>query len=386
VGNNAMRLAAQGVTMLCWADAFYPDGYAPENIRAAYVNAVKSEASAHYTAPIGNAELMGLIADKISKTTGRRIDPLENLIITPGSDAGLFFAMLPFIGHDDDVLVFTPSYPNNLMNPLLLGGNTVKVPLDEANGYQVNEEALEACVTPSAKMILMTDPNNPTTTVFTRESVESIARTALRHDLMVVVDYAFEDILFDGRAMQYISMLPNMFERTIAVHSMSKGYGLSGYRVGYIMADAPVIHVYQSIAVNVVGATNTAVQQAAIEAINDTGYIVALTRRFDNRRQAVCRMLGGVPGIRLYMPESSFLCWVDVSALGTSTVIAQYLIDEACVAVNDGISYGDDGRHLRIVYGCLDDDEALLAAIGRIRDALMRLARKQGYMPEEIAE
>ena len=193
--------------------------------------------SAHYTHPVGDAELKAAIARKLARQNGLSVVPERNILITPGSDSGLLFAMMPFIEPGDEVLVPDPSYPSNFLNPKLLGGKAVSVLLDEENGFRLTRAALEAALSPRTKMVLLTNPNNPTTTVFSREEMTMLAEFVIEHDLVAVVDQAFEDFLFDGREMVTLAALPGMWERTVTVCSVSKGMALSGVRVGYLVAD-----------------------------------------------------------------------------------------------------------------------------------------------------
>lgn len=243
--------------------------------------------SAHYTMPIGNMELKMELAKSFKAFNHLDVDPERNIIITPGSDAGLMFAMMPFIDPGDEVMVPDPSYPNNFLNARILGGVTVPVPLREENGYQLEIEEFEKRLTPNTKMIVLTNPNNPTTTVMRRESLEKLAQFAVKNDLIVVCDQAFEDSVYDGVEFVTLASLPGMWERTVTVCSISKGMALSGYRVAYIVADDHIMDVYYGSAVSVIGATNTASQLGAIAALKDASFLEEYNRIFDRRRKIV---------------------------------------------------------------------------------------------------
>ncbi len=152
--------------------------------------------------------------------------------------------MTVFLNPGDEVLVPDPSYPSNFLNPKLMGAVPVPVPLDKKNGYQFDMAAFEQAVSPRTKMVLFTHPNNPTATVFRRKGLEALAEFVIRHDLILVVDQAFEDMIFDGVEFVSPASLPGMWERTVTVCSISKGMGLSGLRVGYIVACDAFMDVY----------------------------------------------------------------------------------------------------------------------------------------------
>ena len=370
VGDNFASMAGK-VVLMGWADPFFPDPSLPEVVRRAMKECIDSGFASHYTMPIGSLELREEIAKKFKAYNGVEVDPRRNIIITPGSDSGLFYAMNIFLNPGDEVLVPDPSYPSNFLNPKLMGAVTVPVPLDAKNGYQLDMDAFEKAVTPRTKMVLLTHPNNPTTTVFHRAGLEALADFVIRHDLILVVDQAFEDMIFDGAEFVSPASLPGMWERTVTVCSISKGMGLSGLRVGYVVACDTFMDVYYGGAVNVLGATHTASQVAAIAAFRDSSFMAEYKAHYDRRRRDAYRILGSVPGVKMDMPQSGFFCWIDVSALGDSTEIMDYLIQEAGVAVNDGKNYGAQGNGcLRIINGCLGSDDESEQALQRIAEAL----------------
>lgn len=382
VGTALNELIANGAALMCWADPFFPDPAIPEHVKEATMKGIMEGTSAHYTMPIGNMELKIEIAKKLEKFNKfKNINPERNIIITPGSDAGLLFAMMPFINPGDEVMVPDPSYPSNFLNPKLLGGVTVPVPLDVENNYQINIKEFEKRVTPKTKMILITNPNNPTTTVLRKESLEKLAEFAIKHNLIVVSDQAFEDSVYDNIEFVSIATLPGMWERTITVCSISKGMALSGYRVAYIVADDHIMDVYYGCAVNVIGATNTASQLGAIAAMKNNKFLQEYNKIFEKRRKKVYELFNSIPGVSMKMPECSFMSWVNISKLGTSSEVYQYIIKEANVIVNEGTPYGKQGEgYLRIIHGAYKDENKLMDALNRVKIALTKLAKEKGIV------
>lgn len=372
VGDSYQKLGEQGVALMGWADPFTPDFSLPEHVMNKTLEAIRLPLSAHYTAPVGNDELKELIAEKCKAFNHLDVDPRRNIIITPGSDSALFFAMFPFIEKGDEVMIPSPSYPNNFTNVKMMQGKVVPIPLYAEDGYQLRIEEFEKRVTSKTKMVVLTHPNNPTTTVYNRKSLEDLSAFIQKHDLILVCDQAFEDFTFENEMITPAS-LPGMMERTITVCSVSKGMGLSGYRVGYIVADDKVMDVMYGCAVSVIGATNTIAQVAVMEAFKDPSFMDTFKRAYDVRRHRAYEILNEVPGVHVQLPQSGFLCWVDVSGLGNSSDICAYLIKEAKVALNDGVNYGPGGEgHLRIVLGVYEDDQKVIDALNRMADALRK--------------
>ena len=122
VGSSYQELEKQGIALMGWADPFMPDYSLPSFIEEALIEAIKDKSSPHYTAPIGNEQLKYAIAKKLEEQNHLKVNPLRNILITPGSDSGLFFATLPFIEADDEVIIFSPSYPNNYLNVEIMHG------------------------------------------------------------------------------------------------------------------------------------------------------------------------------------------------------------------------------------------------------------------------
>ena len=187
-----------------------------------------------------------------------------------------------------------------------------------------------------------------------------------------VVDQAFEDFTYDNEMITPASM-DGMFERTVTVFSFSKGMGLSGLRVGYIVTDDHIMDTMFANAVGVIGATSTSSQKAIIEAMKHPEFMKIFEDAYEYRRHKAFEILNSIPNVSCELPQSGFLCWVDVSKLGNSSDIVSYLVKEAKVSVNDGINYGEGGKgHLRIVLGVYKDNSRVVDALMRIKEALTK--------------
>ena len=291
------------------------------------------------------------------------LDPGRNIIITPGSDSALYFAMLPFLEEGDEVIVPSPCYPNNLQNIEMANAKAVYLQLKAENEYQIDAESLKQCISPKTKMIVLTHPNNPTTTVFNAASLEAIREAVLKHDLVLVCDQAFQDFTFENEMIAPAAM-EGMFSHTVTVCSASKGFGLSGYRVGWIIADDTVMDVMYGCAVSVIGATHTASQQAVIAAFDDPSFMDTFRSAYDIRRHAAVELLDTV-----ILP-----CAVVVANDGT-----QALHNAVGGQIHHGKNYGPGGeRGFRIVLGVYRDNERVIAALKRIRKTLLRVSQEKG--------
>ena len=379
VGEGAGKLMEQGVDIMAWADPFFPDPSIPDSVKKAMIEAIDSGFPSHYSMPIGQLPLRQALAKKIERQTGLAINPSRNIIVTPGSDSGLIYAMMPFIEEGDEVLIPDPSYPSNFLNAKLCGGKAVHVPLYEEDNYQLRMEEFEARVTEKTKMVLITHPNNPTTTVFRREAIEALCDFVKKHDLVLVSDQAFEDHIFDGIEFVHPATIDGMWERTVTVCSISKGIGLSGFRIGYVYADDSLMDVYYGGAVNILGASSTASSIGAIAALEDEAHLSNVFERLSRRKAIAQDILGSIPNTNLTPIESGILCWLNISKLGTSEEVADYILKEAGILINAGTPYGGQGEgYLRIVYACFDDDKRAEDAYRRIKSALIKLGNNKG--------
>lgn len=372
VGNSYQEMEKRGIALMGWADPFMPDRSMPKFIEDAWIAAVKDESSPHYTAPIGNQELKEEIAKKLKEKNNLVVDPGRNILITPGSDSGLYFSILPFIHDGDEVIIPSPSYPNNYLGVNIMGGKVVSLELKVENNYQLTREALESTVTTNTKMIILTHPNNPTTTIYNKESLNILRDVCIKNDLILVCDMAFEDFTFGNEIITPAAM-DGMFERTITVFSFSKGMGLSGLRVGYVVCSDEIMDSMYANAVGVIGATSTSAQRAIIEALKHPEFMEQFNQAFDFRRKKAYEIINSIPNVSCLMPESGFLLWVDVSKIGNTSDIVSYLVQEAKVSCNDGVNYGLGGEgHLRIVLGVYKDNNKVVDALLRIKDALIK--------------
>ena len=379
VGEGAGNFQKAGGDIMAWADAFFPDPSIPESVAKVMKDEIDGGFPSHYSMPIGMLPLRQALAKHIQQRTGLPIDPSRNVIVTPGSDSGLLYAMMPFVCEGDEVMVPDPSYPSNFLNPKLLGGVTVPVPLYAEDNWQPRIEEFEKRLTPKTKMVLMSHPNNPTTTVFRREALEELCRFIVKNDLILVCDQAFEDHIYDGIEFVAPCTLPGMWERTVTVCSMSKGYGLSGFRVGYIYADDHIMDILYGGAVNVLGAPCTVTSMGAIAALEDETILPEYYVRLERRRRLAYDILSTTPGVSMQMSESGILSWLDIHQLGTSEEVCNYLMEHANVMVNQGVPYGKQGEgYIRIVTACFAKDEDAAPRFERIKAALTQLAKEKG--------
>lgn len=361
------------VTCMCWADPFYPDDYSlPEHIKEATIKSLESN-GAHYTFPLyGDKELRTEIAKTFKKLNGIDIDPNKNITICPGSGAAFIFSMRPFLipGEFNEVLIPTPSYISNFESAPLSGGVTITVPTYAEDDYELRIEEFEKRLTPKTKVVLITNPNNPTTTVYKRETLEKLADFVKKNNLILIVDQCFEDTVFDGFEMTNIISMSDMFERTILLNSFSKGMGLCGFRVGYIVASEDITDVLHSCVVYCLGAPNTAAQAGVLAGLKNPAFMEDYRQEYMIRANIICKILGTIPNIKFILPQSGFFIWIDVSKYGGDAETTKYLIENAAVMPSQGTEFGDKG-FIRLIYAALKNRDECIDAVIRMKEALL---------------
>ena len=227
-------------------------------------------------------------------------------------------------------------------------------------------------------MLLLTHPNNPTTTVFSRSNLERLSQFVIKHDLVVVIDQVFESTVFDDREFVTLASLPGMRERCVTVFSTSKSMSLCGFRVAYNVACEDIMRVMHSSAVYILGATNTFAQAGVLAALRNDGFVDEFNQIFDLRRKAAYKAFNAIPGVHCLMPEATFLIWLNISQLGTSAEIGKYMREQAKVAVSIGSNYGKHGEgYVRLNIAILDEIK-FNHSLSQITLALTQLAAKQG--------
>jgi aspartate/methionine/tyrosine aminotransferase len=365
--------------MLVGADPFFPDPAIPAHIIEATKRAL-DEGKTHYALENSYAvpELKEQLVRKLKTFNGLDVDPETELIVVPSSAFGLYagirICVRPNMG--DEVLNIDPGFAENFNDVHQIGAVNVSVPVYQEDGFQIRLEELEKRVTANTRLLVLTHPNNPTGTVYTREVLEGLTDFLERHDLAVVVDQSFERNIYDGREyITFAALNETARARTISVFGTSKDLGLTGFRVAYMVAPKAIIDILKVASFNYVGPTNTFAQYGAAAGYADPSYVDEWMRVFDDRRRFGYDILSQIPGVKVLMPEGGYFFWVDVRQLGTSTEVRDHLIRDAQVGVSPGNWFGQNGEgYLRIMFSTMKDTARYEEAMRRIDGSLRKLA------------
>jgi aspartate aminotransferase len=341
---------------------FHPAAPVVDAVRAAV-----AEGRDRYVATRGIPPLRSAIADYLKRT--RRLDVVaEQVLVAPGCKMALALAMMALIEPGDEVLYPDPSFPIYPSFTRGLGAKAVPYALREENKFQPDLAEIASKITSKTRILIFNSPNNPTGTVFTEAIIAQIAELAKKHDLWVIADEIYARILFCG---EYKSIwgLPGMAERTVIIDGFSKSFAMTGWRLGYAVAQKHVIDALDMLVLNTFTCTAEFSQVAAIEALRDsTNAVPEMVAEYRKRRDLFVEKLNRIPGFRCQSPDGAFYAWVNIEETGIpAQEVQRVLLEEAGVAGIAGAAFGAEGKnYLRF---------SLVSATHLLEDALERIQR-----------
>mgnify|MGYP004456066235 FL=1 len=353
---KANKLEAEGRKIVHF-EVGQPDFDTPANIKEAAKKALDQGVTA-YSSNYGDIRLRRAIAEKLERMNHLNVDPTKEIMVTCGGEEAVAAALFALLEKGDEVLIADPSYIPYSSLTKIAEAEPVYVPLDEKNGYCFDLEKLEAAITNKTKLLILCTPGNPTGTMMDEESLRKLAEICCRHDILVLADEAYEQVLYDGNKHISMASLPGMWERTITVQSFSKTYSMCGWRIGYLVAPAElmriVVRAHQTVAMNACSFG----QLGALEALTGPqDSLYAMLAEFDRRRLLLYNGLKEL-GIPCSRPQAAFYLFPDIGEFGMdSFTFAELLLDKYGVATVPGVEFGKNGEnHLRISYATSFED------------------------------
>lgn len=344
-----------------------PDFAAPDKVLDAMKKSLDAKETS-YTANSGMLELREDIAKYFKKHYKVDYDPKDEILVTVGVSEGLAMSLLSFVAPGDEVVIPDPAYVAYPAAVELAGGKAVPVPTYPKDDFKVTVEALEKVVTPKTKALVLGYPNNPTGTMMTAEELMPIAKFVKEHDLIVLTDEIYCELVYNGVKFTSFAALPEMRERTIVFNGFSKAWAMTGMRVGYICAPrealAPILKLHQYA----IMCANTQAQYGAITALEDCdAEVEAMRQEYDRRRKVIYKGLRDM-GLPVFEPRGAFYIFPDIRCTGlTSADFCEKLVQEEKVAVVPGTAFGESGEgFVRISYA---------ASMETIQEAIKRMSK-----------
>ena len=359
---KALELKRAGVDVIAMT-AGEPDFQPPAHVLAAAHEAI-DRGMTKYTASEGTRELREAIVAKHARENGLSYG-VDQVVVSTGGKQSLFNAFMAILEPGDEVVIPAPywvSYPAQVQ---IAGGVTVPVPARAEDGFVPDPAAIAAAITPRTKAIVLTSPSNPTGVVVPEDVLHAIADLAERHDLWLISDELYEHLVYEGSFTPVAKWYP---ERTILVHGASKGYALTGWRIGWACAPVALAKAMNTLQGQVTSNANTIAQYATQVALNEvdaTAAFHAMTRAaYRERRDVLVAGLNEL-GLPTPMPHGAFYAMTDVRGIDPDeTVAATVLLEKARVAVVPGTDFLAPG-FVRLSYAC---------SIDQVRSALERIA------------
>ncbi len=325
-----------------------------------------------YTSNAGLKELKVEISKYLERKIGVSYDPGKEIIVTVGGSEGIDVAFRAMLDPEDEVLIPQPSYVSYLPCAVLADGVPVVIPLREKNEFKLTREDLEAAVTPKTKILVLPFPNNPTGSIMTREDLEPIAEVVKKYDLFVLSDEIYSELTYKDSHVS-IASLPGMKERTLVINGFSKGFAMTGWRLGYICGPKPITEQMLKIHQYAIMCAPTNSQYAAIEGLRHCEDEVQEMRTAYNQRRRYLLHEFKRMQLDCFEPFGAFYVFPNIQEFGMSSEeFATKLLEEEKVAVVPGSAFGESGEgFIRVSYAySLEDLKEAIGRLGRFIDRM----------------
>ncbi len=375
----ARELKAKGIDIISLSLG-EPDFDTPEPLKQAGIKAINSN-DTHYTPVAGTVRVREAISKKFKRDNGLDYAP-DQIIVSNGAKQSIANVVLSIVNPGDEVILPAPYWVSYAEIVKLAKGIPVIPPTRIEDDYKIKPEALAEAITDKTRMVIYSSPCNPSGSVYTLEETQAIAEVLLKNDNIITIsDEIYELINFTPKHASLAS-IPGMIDRVVTVNGVSKGFAMTGWRLGYIGAPKWIAAACNKIQGQITSAPCSIAQAAAAEAVDaDPSMADEMLNAFLRRREQMLNDLEGVEGIKLNKPMGAFYLFPDISGLfgksfngktlNNSDDVAMFLIEEAHVATVSGSAFGTP-ECIRLSYAA--SDEVLTEAARRIREAVSKLA------------
>lgn len=334
-----------------------PDFDTPEHISAAAIEAIRA-GQTRYTAVDGTPALKKAIQAKFERDNGLHYEA-NQILVSSGAKQSLYNLFMALLDEGDEVVIPAPywvSYPDMA---LLAGATPVVLEADQSQRFKITPDQLDAAITDRTRIIVLNSPSNPTGSAYSRAEFEALGEVLRRYpDVVIASDDIYEEILWTDEGFANIVMAcPDLTERTVVVNGVSKGYAMTGWRIGYAAGPAPVIGAMKKIQSQSTSNASSISQAASVAALDgDQSVIGPMVKAFRERHDYVVERLNAMQGVSCIVGDGTFYAYPNVSGaiaaldgVENDTALAEYLIGEANVALVPGTAFGLPG-HMRISY------------------------------------
>ena len=356
-----------------------PDFETPTHIKEAAHNAITNNYS--YYSPIpGFLELREAICNKLKRDNNLEFTP-EQIVVSNGAKQSILNVIMSVVNPGDEVIIPSPYWVSYIEIVKLAQGINVYVPAGIDQDFKITPEQLEAAITPKTRAFLFSSPSNPTGSIYSKEELKALTQIFEKYpDIVIISDEIYEHINYvDGH--ESIAQFPQLKDRTVIINGVSKGYAMTGWRIGYLAAPLWISKGCTKLQGQMTSGASSIAQMAAVEAFNgDQSCTLEMKKAFKQRQNIAFDLLNQIPGFKLKKPEGAFYFFPDVSSLfgkklndkiiNTPTDLSIYLLEEARVATVTGEAFGAPNC-LRLSYAT--SEKIMTEAISRIKQAIEKL-------------
>ena len=372
------ELRAQGIDVIDLSLG-EPDFDTPQHIKDAAIKAINDNWS-HYTPVPGFLDLREAVCEKLKRDNNLDYKP-ENIVASTGAKQSLANTILALVDDNDEVIIPTPYWVTYSELVKIARGKVVEIKSEAKAKFKITPAQLEAAITPKTKVFLFSSPCNPSGTVYTKDELEGLANVFRKYpDIYIISDEIYEYINFIG-AHESIAQFDDIKDRVIIINGLSKGFAMTGWRLGYIAASAEVAKATEKIQGQFTSGTCAITQKAAVTALTgDLKPTVEMTEEFTRRKKRVLELVAEIPGIECPEPDGAFYIFPDVSSYygksdGTTTItnsadFCMYLLNTAHVSSVMGEAFGEPAC---VRFSFANSLPKIEEAWKRIKEALSKL-------------
>lgn len=348
----------------------FPDFDPPEFIMKRLAE-VATAGPHQYTPTWGAANYRAAVAEKVGKFMGLPINPDENVLGTVGSTEAMMATLMAITNPGDKIVIFSPYFENYAAQSIFNSVEPVFVPLDPPDFTFDANKLEDAFKDPKTKAMILCNPSNPSGRVFTKDELQTIADLAIKYDVIIITDEVYEHIIFEPHKHTYIAALPGMWERTICCSSLSKTYSITGWRLGYIVADKPLMDRCKKVHDFLTVCAPSPLQEAVIPGLKaPMSYYKELQDHYTHMRDI---FVGGLKdlGFTFTEPQGSYFMMVDISEFskGKSDIeFCEELARKVGVAAVPGSSFFKENVNHLARFHFAKKDETLYEALNRLAD------------------
>ena len=378
MAQKSRELKEQGIDVISLSLG-EPDFNTPDDIKEAAKNAIDDNYSFYPPVP-GYADLRQAISKKFKEENGLDYSP-DQIIVSAGGKHTLINVVLSVVDPGEEVILLAPYWVSYLDHITFAEGKPVIIQTTIESDFKVTPEQLEAAITPKTRLLIFNSPSNPTGMVYTREEMAALVRVIEKFPQVIVIsDEIYEHITFTGKHIS-LATFSSITDRVVTVNGVSKGYAMTGWRIGYMGAPLWLAKACNKLQGQFTSGVCSIAQRAALAAVTSKSDSKEKMREaFLRRRDLICSLLGEIPGLKVRVPQGAFYVMPDISSFIGRSFNGQvmkdaddltfFLLAEARVAMVSGTAFGAD-KCIRISYATSDD--RIIEAVHRIKEALAKL-------------